>query len=116
MSAPALFLLVLVASVAGAAGEGRMYSSVAVKDVATTVHTHVCVTGEATLVMREADGDLHVRLQDGKGGFIVAEEIPSLKAKGAAPKKHQQATACGISRFDKKHGWYEVHPVEEWKP
>lgn len=103
-----------VAAITEAAGLSRPYHPVEIGAVASTQHTHVCVTGRAAIVKREPDGDLHVRLEDSAGRFIVAEEIPGLKASGRRPRIDEAVTACGISRYDKKHGWYEVHPVERW--
>jgi hypothetical protein len=71
--------------------------------------THIAVTGTVTLVKHEADGDLHIRLNEG-AAFIVAECIPELPC--VAPKLGQRVQVRGISRFDAEHGWYEVHPVE----
>src|SRR5947209_2846418 len=95
------------------ATEGRVYHLVSVADLATTEHTHVCVRGEVMTVKREPDGDLHVKVQDGDA-FIIAEQIPGLKATGDPPKVGQTRVVCGISRFDRKHQWPEVHPVESW--
>jgi hypothetical protein len=75
-------------------------------------HTHIRVTGKVVLVKHEADGDLHIRLSDGKR-WIVAECIPKLPC--AEPKVGQTITVEGISRFDEKHKFPEVHPVEGWK-
>jgi hypothetical protein len=74
--------------------------------------THVQVTGKVTLVKKEADGDLHIRISDGSS-FIVAECIPLIPC--ARPKVGQTITVRGISRYDAEHGWWEVHPVEELK-
>lgn len=79
------------------------------------IHTHVCTIGLATIVKQESDGDLHVRIVGANGAFIVAEEIPGLKPTGDRPKAGSVATACGISRYDAKHKWFEVHPVESWE-
>jgi hypothetical protein len=72
----------------------------------------VQVTGKVTLVRHEADGDLHIRIEDG-GAFIVAECIPKLPC--AAPKVGDTVTVTGISRFDGEHKWQEIHPVETLK-
>lgn len=95
----------------------RIYHTVAPKDFATQHHTHVCTTGKIAKIKKEADGDIHIRINDSsKVGFIVAEIIPMLKPQGALPTKEGQLiTVCGIRRFDDKHKWYEVHPVERIK-
>jgi hypothetical protein len=89
----------------------RQYFPVSIADMAAGKNfiTHVQVTGNVILVKHEKDGDLHIRLSDGKR-FIVAECIPKLPC--TEPKVGQTITVYGISRFDKKHKWYEVHPVE----
>lgn len=74
-------------------------------------HTHVSVTGKVTLVRRESDGDVHIKLSAPSGRFIVAECIPLLPCP-TLPKVGDTATVEGVSRFDPEHGWYEVHPVE----
>src|SRR6267142_1807744 len=94
---------------------GRVYHLVTIAAMPTTVHTHVCVRGKATEIKREDDGDLHVRLEDPDGNFVIVESIPALKVRGTAPKVGEWAKACGIVRFDKKHGWSELHPVERWE-
>ena len=72
-------------------------------------HTHVRVVGRVLLVKYEKDGDLHIKLGDGKY-FIVAECIPKLPCK--PPIVGGRVTVEGIARFDGEHKWFEVHPVE----
>lgn len=116
-----LLLLVLVAALAVADETGRLYHRVLVKDIPTTSWTHVCTTGLVGLVRKEPDGDVHIRVEngDGSGAFIVAEIIPTLlpKAKDAirVPKKGEWIEVCGIVREDKRHKWFELHPVERLK-
>lgn len=90
----------------------RRYWGVAIKDMAKNKHTHVVVEGLVTLVRKEPDGDLHIRLNDGEA-FVVLEVIPSIPLN--RPKKGQRIRAFGISRTDKVHGWPELHPVEAWQ-
>lgn len=90
----------------------RPYWPVTVEQVPTTAHTHIKVTGRVRLVRREDDGDLHIKLT-GTTGFIVAECIPALPC--PQPPVGQRITVYGISREDKEHRWYEVHPVERWE-
>jgi len=97
-----------VEPVVGMSGEDRTYHSVSVKDLPTTRFTHVSVCGQVTLVKHEDDGDWHLRISNGRA-FIVAEIIPEMPL--AVPKKGQKVKVSGISRQDKAHGWYEVHPV-----
>lgn len=97
---------------------GRKYWPVALDSAAVgsfAKHTHVAITGvvAARYPVREADGDLHIKLIAPSGRFIVAECIPKLMC--AAPRAGQTITVYGISRQDSEHGWWEVHPVESWK-
>jgi hypothetical protein len=75
-------------------------------------HTHVAVTGTVVYVQPEADGDIHIKLASPSGKFIIAECIPKLPC--SSPTKGSRITVKGISRPDPEHGWWEVHPVEEW--
>jgi hypothetical protein len=88
----------------------RPYHKVSIAGISKTLFTHVEVTGKVTLVKKEADGDVHIRLSDGQT-FIVAECVPELPCK--PPRKGATITVRGVSRFDKEHGWWEVHPVEQ---
>ena len=123
-----LLLLVLVAALAVADAPGRPYHHVGIDDMwprpdhpetVGTFHTHVCVSGTVGLVRREPDGDLHVRLEDPAGtagrDFVIVEEIPRLRVTGERPRKGASVTACGVSRWDRRHRWPEVHPLEEWR-
>lgn len=84
------------------------YHAVALKDLATTKWTHACTRGIVTLSKREADGDRHLRLE-ADGAFIVAEIIPQIPF--PAPRVGQSVEVCGITRYDRAHGWPELHPV-----
>jgi hypothetical protein len=104
----------LTKGTAGTDADG--YHTVALKDLATTVHSHACVVGTVAFKAREADGDLHIRLTDDAGYFIVAEVIPRIPI--VAPKTGQRVEICGITRIDRFHrtkeypdGWPELHPV-----
>lgn len=118
--AAALALEVCAAALAWesqAAPGGRLYHPVALKDVATTTRTHVCTTGRVADVSKQDDGDVHVRIVDGLGAFVILEIIPSLPL--AVPREGRSVRACGIVRIDKGHrtreypeGWPELHPVE----
>lgn len=90
------------------------------------MHTHIHVEGFATYVVKEADGDTHIRVCDAanvekmdRKRCIVAECIPALPC--TKPKVGDNVTVEGISRFDAEgacaagaeHCWWEVHPVEK---
>jgi hypothetical protein len=106
-------LALLGAAAAAVQTPARTYWPVTVEQVATTMHTHVKVTGRVRLVRKEADGDTHIKLT-GVTGYLVAECIPALPC--ALPTVGQRITVYGISRIDKEHGWAEVHPTERWEP
>lgn len=89
------------------------YHPVKVADLPTTQWTHVTVCGVVTLVKKEADGDVHFKVEDG-GAFLVAEVIPELPV--AIPKKGDRVCVSGISRRDAEHKWWEVHPVRKISP
>ena len=82
------------------------------KRPADRVHSHLCVTGTVSSVRQEADGDFHVRLCDG-GLCLVLEVIPELPL--PRPKKGSRIEACGVSRWDSWHGWWELHPAVRWR-
>jgi hypothetical protein len=92
----------------------RPYHVETVDSLKLSRHTHVQVAGTVTLVRHEADGDVHIRVSDEHGHFIVAEIIPLIPL--AAPKVGQGIAVFGIRREDNErgHGWSEVHPVERW--
>ncbi len=89
------------------------FHPVTVEKLPITKHTHVRVCGVVTLVRKEADGDSHIRLTDG-ARFVVAEIIPAIPL--PRPKLGQRICVDGISREDKAHRWFEVHPVLAWRP
>lgn len=91
--------------------EKRTYHKIAIADAATTIHTHAQIEGVVDYVKREADGDYHFRVIDGKGAFVVCEIVPWRAVRTV--KKGQRVRVFGITRFDKKHNWPELHPVED---
>lgn len=105
---PGVILALLLALPAQA--ESRRFWPVSTGALATTSHTHVEVRGVVTYRAREDDGDIHLRVCDG-GLCIVAECIPELPTPCAGVRKGDAVAVRGISRFDRKHGWGEVHPV-----
>jgi hypothetical protein len=105
---PSLLALLLVA---GQEDRNRHYHRVAVRDIPSTTWTHVCTTGTVGMVRRQGDGDVHVRLDD-EGAFVMLEIIPTLFL--PRPKIGQHIVACGITREDKGHRFWELHPLETW--
>lgn len=91
--------------------EDRQFHKVPLAQLAKTHWSHVEVCGLVTLSKKEADGDIHVRLSEGSA-FVVAEIVPYHRL--PQPKKGQRICVDGISRQDRDHGWFEVHPVEAW--
>ncbi len=128
MMASLLFTVQLLTAAPLSIAPTRPYHIVAVKDLATSRHTHVEVVGTVTLVKKEAVGDWHIRISDGTH-FIVAEIIPTLAftdirriyvgGRGASgfqvPSVGDRVRVRGIRLIDNEagHGWAEVHPVEE---
>lgn len=90
----------------------RPYHDVAIVDFATKHWTHVCTTGTVATVSTQADGDVHIKVVDARGHFIVAEIIPLLTVPHPVPKL--SVRICGIRRYDDKHGWWEIHSAEDW--
>lgn len=78
-------------------------------NLAVTRWTHVEVCAPVSYVRRQRDGDAHITLDDGTAR-IVAEIVPAIPL--AVPHKGQLVRVRGVSRFDRYHGWWEVHPVE----
>lgn len=103
-----LLLLLLLAPM-----EDRTYHPVALAQLGQTKWTHVEVCGLVTLAKGEADGDQHIRLNDGRA-FVVAEIVPYHPL--PRPRVGQRICVRGISRLDRTHAWSEVHPVEAWVP
>lgn len=90
------------------------------RELVTTHHTHVQVEGLVLAVLHEDDGDTHIRISDGtvtkcdvpaymKGSCIVAEIRPGANIE--PPKKGDRIRVYGISRYDRAHRFWEVHPV-----
>ena len=111
-------LLTLLMAGAALGAMDRPYRQVTVESLNVNSPTHVCVTGKVTLVKKEADGDIHIRLDPpvkpkkrGQNAFIVAEIIPRLPV-SPIPTVGQTVNVCGIQRWDGKHRWMEIHPVE----
>jgi hypothetical protein len=90
--------------------EGRIYHLETPTSLAQSRWTHVELEGRVVLVKREKDGDVHFRLADAQGRWIVCELIPLIRL--PAPKRGQQVRVRGIRRWDSVHHFAEVHPVE----
>ena len=110
MAGRLIALVLVLVSVPASGEEKRVYHPVAVADMPTTLHTHVQVEGVVTYVAREADGDVHFRLEDG-GAFIVCEVVPWHPMRRV--RIGQRVRVFGLTREDKKHHWFEVHPIED---
>ena len=87
----------------------RPYHKVALDRLATAQWTHVEVCGPVVYRRKMKDGDWHLTLDNGRAKVVV-EIIPAIPL--PVPKKGALARVWGISRFDKDHGWPEVHPAE----
>src|SRR5258708_28523284 len=72
------------------------------------------LTGVVSAIHKEADGDVHIRIEDGTGNFVICEQIPELPLK-TLPKVGDKIVAKGIVRYDGEHGWWELHPFISWK-
>jgi hypothetical protein len=87
----------------------RGYHKLTIAQLATSQWTHVQVDGLVTYVRKQADGDVHVTIEDA-GAIAVVEIIPAIPL--PTPRKNQRIRVRGISRQDRDHGWREVHPAE----
>lgn len=92
-------------------GKSRNYHLVTANNWGEIRYPYICADGVVKLVRREEDGDDHITIRDLKGHMLVAEVIPELRF--PLPKLGVKVRVCGVSRYDKLHGWPEVHPVLE---
>lgn len=114
-----ILLLLLQVSMLGThaanpAAVARTYHRVPLAKVATTKWTHIETCGPVVYVRymdpkHGGDGDWHVTLAEGRVKVVV-EIIPLIPL--VVPKKGQTIQVRGISRYDKGHGWAEIHPAE----
>jgi hypothetical protein len=97
-----------------AASETRVFTPIPITQLPTYRGPHAEISGRVVISRREGDGDWHVRLTafDGES-FAVGEIIPEL------PRAHPRVNMCiamrGITRFNKMHGWWELHPLIQWR-
>lgn len=79
--------------------------------------TKVAVEGIVYKVAHQPDGDYHVIMRPQYvpiGLFLVTEAIPEIKDL-PSPKEGDHIKIWGITRFDKPHNWWELHPVIGWE-
>jgi hypothetical protein len=80
------------------------------------VSSRACVQGRVEEVISEPDGDSHIWLTvEGAGKGRLACEIATDHA-GGLPSRGDRIRAFGILRYDLRHSWAELHPVEAWEP
>jgi len=92
----------------------RPYHPSIIDDFAKSRFTHVETVGRIILVKNEADGDIHFRIADEHGHFVVCEIVPFHPLD--KPQFGDLVRVRGIRRYDDTsgHGWWEIHPVESW--
>ena len=88
----------------------RVYHKTTIARLPRTVDTHVELEGRVTLVRREGDGDVHIRVEDVDHRFVVVEVIPEISL--TIPAVGDRVVVRGIVRYDKRHRWHEIHPAE----
>jgi hypothetical protein len=76
--------------------------------------THVSVIGNVRKSHREKDGDIHLEVCDTTGQHCFeAEIVPYHPVSLFRAHPGAQVRVKGISRYDRQHKWWEIHPVEE---
>ena len=93
---------------------------------AGSVHTHVQVTGWVAATHMERDGDRHIKLVPSPGARTQWKAVPSAFGSGSTCHRRfqqwaqdgtwQRLWADQLRRYDREHGWWEVHPVEAILP
>ena len=106
---PAVIALLLLLLAQPATVPGRPYHVVPLEKMATTSRTHVETCGPIVYRRKMKDGDWHLTLDNGTAKVVV-EVIPAIPL--VIPRKGARVRVQGISRYDKDHGWPEVHPAE----
>lgn len=89
---------------------GRRYHPVTVSALASTLWTHVEVEGLVVYVRHQHDGDWHITIA-AEGKLAVVEVIPAIPL--PVPPRGSWVRVRGISRYDRDHGWQEIHPAEQ---
>lgn len=74
--------------------------------------THVTVVARVGRVRRLHGGGWRLRLVD-TGGTLAAAEIPS-GSRIALPPAGARIVLHGRLRYDERHGWHTVDPVDSW--
>ena len=113
-------ILVVVAGLALSAilsaqpAPGRMYHRVSIEKMwEGSSWTHVVTEGLVVYRRKMRDGDYHVTIIDGEERKLVCEFIPALTEHvGRPPSKGARIRVWGIARWDSRHRWPELHPVE----
>lgn len=92
----------------------RPYHHATIDEMPSVHRTHVQVVGRVVSLRIEPDGDLHIKVVDPHGHFVIAE-IP-YGSPLERPVVGTSIVVFGIRRFDDDygHGFWEVHPVERW--
>lgn len=93
-------------------GPVHLYPLVPIDKLAAWKRPRAMIVGTVSLVKREEDGDVHIRVEDGKA-FAVCEIIPELPL--PAPRAGDKIRIQGVVRHDGEHGWEELHPVTAWQ-
>jgi hypothetical protein len=102
------FLLVLLLAT-------RIYHDIPLSEVSKTLWTHVSVRACVVSTQSESDGDVHIWLKNGNTK-LLAEKTPDRPGEiTIMPDDGFCGTFQGIVRYDKKHKWYEIHPLESWR-
>jgi hypothetical protein len=104
----------LLLPLAARAEEERTFRPAVDQLAAGTIHTHVETSGRVEYRRSEEDGDVHLRICGPAGGCVVAECIPEIPAVRDTCKRFRKGSLVvvrGISRYDGKHRWWEIHPV-----
>lgn len=79
------------------------------------IHTHIETRGEVIYVRAQDDGDIHIKVAVpwNHALFIICE--CTLKEPCARPTQGADIIIRGLSRRDPEHGWWEIHPVDQWR-
>jgi hypothetical protein len=99
------------------AATGRYWYPVTISQITSgsVGHTHAQIGGYVTYVRHELDNDWHIQVCDSMAASgthcLVTEVIPGLPLK--LPKVGSHVVISGITRYDKEHGWWEIHPIEK---